>query len=227
MRASRALSLLLFALGCGYHDTPVASYHAPLPGSAGSGGMAMLPPDSAGGAGAPDALDCAPSYAISVPGARSLYRESTVGRPWVDAERDCESDGGHLVVIDDQLENDWMASIAEKTLTDSKTTNQLAWLGLGDSRVEGSFQWVTGPAVETPFWHESEPNSLYDNEDCVEVRGVGTWNDDRCDAALVYACECDETPSAARWCDTEQDTSCGDCDTVCPSDQSCDHQKCL
>ena len=68
--------------------------------------------------------------------------------------------------------------------------------------------------------------SLFDDEDCIEMRGAGTWNDDHCDATLTYVCECDGTPSAATWCDSQATESCGDCNSPCPTGQTCRNQKC-
>ncbi len=201
---------------CGRHDTPLAAYHAPSEAAA------------AGAAGAaPDELVCPASYTVTVAGLASRYREVTTGRGWVLAERDCESDGGHLVVVDGDAENAYVASFAEQAVTNVTSTHQLAWLGGGDSRTEGEFQWVTGSALTLTFWTAEEPNSLYDDEDCVEIRANAQWNDDRCNAELVYVCECDGAVSAATWCDTSLATSCGDCDTACASPQACVKQQCL
>ena len=158
--------------------------------------------------------------------AASRYKAVTTGTSWVAAALDCESDGAHLIVIDDQAENDWMASIAEQAVTDAGGSNQLAWIGLGDSRSEGEFRWITSAPTGFARWADSEPNSLYDNEDCVEIRATGDWNDDHCDAELAYACECDGSVGVDEWCDSAADVSCGDCATDCPADQSCVNQRC-
>jgi hypothetical protein len=134
-------------------------------------------------------------------------------------------------VIDSEAENAFVASIAELAVTDTASTNQLAWLGAGDSRSEGEFTWVTGGAVPTAFWSgaggsDGEPNDLYDDEDCVEIRASGGWNDDRCNAELTYLCECDGAGSAGQWCDSSLAESCGDCDTACPAGQTCVKQQC-
>ncbi len=134
-------------------------------------------------------------------------------------------DGGHLIVIDDDAENVWMATIAEAAKTDSVSSNQLAWIGLGDSGVEGEYRWVTGEPLVTPRWFPSEPNNLNEAEDCVEMRASAKWNDDRCNANLAYICECDGLPSAGEWCDTSADSTCGDCSTTCPPDQSCNNKQ--
>ncbi len=220
MKPAAVVSLALLAVACGYHDTPVATYRAPIPeqpsGEAGA----------AGAAGAPSALNCAPSYTTVVPGLTSRYREASVGQKWSDAERDCESDGGHLIVIDDGAENDWMKSIAAKSMTGNGSTNQLSWIGLGDSATEETFEWVTGAPLSLALWADAEPNDLMDDEDCVEIRALGTWNDDHCDAPLTYACECDGTPSAGLWCDSQATETCGDCNSPCPLDQTCFNSKC-
>ena len=225
---------LLLAVACGYHDTPVATYNAPLPdgsqggslagsaGAVGGGGAA-----AGGSAGTAGSLMCPDSYDITVPGLTSRYREATIGQIWVDAETDCESDGGHLIVIDDEAENTWMASIAAKAITNNKSTHELSWIGLHDQTVGGEFRWVTGTPLTLALWADMEPNSLYDDEDCVEIRAAGQWNDDRCDAPLTYVCECDGIPSAGEWCDTQSPATCGDCNTTCGPDQECIGQQCM
>jgi hypothetical protein len=211
--ASSLAAVVLAA--CGRHDTPLASYSAPSEAAAG------------GQAGAPaDDLACPASYTTAVAGLTSRYREVTTGRRWALAERDCESDGGHLIVIDSEAENAFAASFAELAVTNVTSTHQLAWLGAGDSRTEGAFYWITGSALTLAFWTAAEPNSLFDDEDCVEIRANAEWNDDRCDAELAYVCECDGAVSAAEWCDTSLTTSCGDCITACPSPQACVKQQC-
>jgi Lectin C-type domain len=229
-----ALTSAYLAVCCGIHDTPVATYRVPLPSAAGTGigvGGDAAAGDSNGGAadaGAPSELVCDPAYSLVVPGLRSRYRHSTTAKNWVVAERDCELDGGHLIIIDDDAENAWMATIAEAAVTDNVSSNQLAWIGLGDSGVETEFRWVTGGAVAAPRWDAGEPNSLHETEDCVEMRANAQWNDDRCNANLAYVCECDGIPSARQWCDTSADATCGDCSTSCPLDQSCNNkQQCM
>jgi hypothetical protein len=159
--------------------------------------------------------------------AMSRYKVVTTGQPWALAERDCESEGGHLVVVDDEAENLLVKAAAEASITDAASNYRATWIGLGDSANEGEFRWVTGAGVTLSFWSAGEPNSLYNAEDCVEVRVTGEWNDDRCDAALTYVCECDGAASAGLWCDTLANSTCGDCNTACPANQTCADQRCM
>ncbi len=246
MKAELVGCCVLVAAACGYHDTPVATYQVSLTGgsaaamtsgasgsfgNAGSGGGGGTSGDTAsagdaGSAGATAEPLCKQTYPIVVAGLTSRYKQGAARLIWVEAERDCESEGGHLIVINDEVENNWMAQIAEQSVTDSGSSNQLAWLGLGDHAKEGEFRWVTGAPVELASWFSNEPNSLNDIEDCGEMRASGLWNDDRCNAKLTYICECDALPSAAKWCDTDEVATCGDCSTACASDQTCSSQLC-
>jgi Lectin C-type domain len=222
---------LLLAVACGYHDTPVATYRARLPDLV-EGGMAAGGATSAsagGDAGAPAlaAPPCMQTYPLIPDGLTSHYRTEMTGQPWVIAERDCEAEGAHLAVVDDDAENAWLASIAALALADNKSTHQLAWLGASDQASEGNFEWVTGAPVGAPRWAAMEPNSMRSIEDCVEIRASGEWNDDRCNAPLIYICECDALLSAATWCDTDTPATCGDCSTSCAAGQSCSSQQCM
>jgi hypothetical protein len=195
--------LLWLAAACGRHDTPLASY-SPVEGVTIGGSMSVAGEPSTPDAGAPGEAGaggaagapavgpiCPDSYTVTVAGSLSRYRTVLTGQRWVDAERDCELDGAHLIVIDSAAENDWVATIAAANVTASKSTNQLAWLGATDTNTETHFRWITGSDVTLSFWNttEPEPNGLYGDEDCVEVRGTTSeWNDDRCNVALVYVC---------------------------------------
>jgi hypothetical protein len=222
---------VLCVLACGYHDTPVATYHAPLPNVAEGGTVTGGASSSGAGgdAGAPalPAPPCLQTYTIVADGLTSRYKTVTTGQVWAVAERDCESEGAHLIVVDSDAENAWLASFAALAITNNKSTHQLAWLGAGDHETEGDFEWVTGAPLVAPRWAAMEPNSLNNIEDCVEMRASGEWNDDRCNPKLTYVCECDALPSAATWCDTDTPETCGDCSTSCAPGQSCSSQQCL
>lgn len=208
------LACFALTLGCGSHVTPVAELGVPDAGAGDAGEDASREPA------------CMASYELTAEGSTSRYKMGAERAMWIDAARDCEADGAHLIVIDDAAENDWLSTIAETVITDEMSSHQLLWLGLGDSRSEGTFRWVAEREGDLMPWAADEPNSLYGDEDCVEIRAGGEWNDDRCDAELAYVCECDGIASANAYCDTAADATCGDCDTACAADQSCVNQLC-
>jgi hypothetical protein len=243
MKAALGCWLGLLVLHCGYHDTAVAVYQPPIAVGTGGGGASaeagQSPGTSEGGqsmeasagagaeSGAAPGPRCQQTYTTTVDGLSSRYKLVAPGQPWVVAERDCEADGAHLVVIDDAAEQTYLTSLAAATTTDNGSTNQLLWLGLTDQASEGSFAWVTGASVSLTHWSDGEPNNSFGGiEDCAEIRGSGDWNDDHCSARLGYVCECDGAASLELWCDTDLPATCGDCRTSCSEAQACVTQKC-
>ncbi|MDB4957569.1 MAG: hypothetical protein JWO36_5138 [Myxococcales bacterium] len=163
---------------------------------------------------------CGPAYS-SFAGVTSLYRVMLTGQLWLDAEADCESDGGHLIVIDDSNENNWLVNQLVLAAAPS------AWIGSSDHVMEGTFRWVTGAPMSFANWDVGEPNNSLSSEDCVQIYVSGVWNDSRCYAnQFVYVCECDQMPRAtpATYCDTQTSPNCGECGVVCVN--SCDLQSC-
>jgi hypothetical protein len=158
---------------------------------------------------------CGPGYA-AFPGVTSLYRIGPA-TAWLKAEADCESDGGHLIVIDDSAENAWAATNAP---------TGVAWIGSSDHVTEGTFRWVTGAPMMFTSWDPAEPNNSINSEDCAQTFSNHLWNDARCQDVLSYICECDRVAAAipSTYCDTEAITDCGACGTVCAT--GCSVQVC-
>ncbi|MDZ7848273.1 MAG: C-type lectin domain-containing protein [Owenweeksia sp.] len=65
--------------------------------------------------------------------------------------------GGHLVTISNSTEN---------SLVSSFTTKEF-WIGLADTAVEGSFEWINGEPLSYTNWASGEPN------DFKKPRGLG------------------------------------------------------
>jgi uncharacterized protein YraI len=96
------------------------------------------------------------------------YKLITEENSWLDAKIDCESQGGHLVTITSEDENDFI-----KTLADSNKV----WLGLTDELSEGTWKWITGEGLAYTNWYPGEPNDYGTGEDYVEMYIDGRWND--------------------------------------------------
>lgn len=64
------------------------------------------------------------------------------------------------------------------------------WIGLTDVQEEGTYIWMTSRTMpEYTNWEDGEPNNFHMNENCVEIRMDGTWNDDVCHSYNRYICE--------------------------------------
>uniref|UniRef100_A0A7N8X8N4 C-type lectin domain-containing protein n=1 Tax=Mastacembelus armatus TaxID=205130 RepID=A0A7N8X8N4_9TELE len=77
------------------------------------------------------------------------YLEShKVKKNWPDSRADCVSRGADLVVIDNQEEQDAF------------------WVGLTDSKAEGTWVWINN-VTEVEYWMDGEPNNMGQvGEDC-------------------------------------------------------------
>ena len=96
---------------------------------------------------------------------------------WANAEANAIGLGGHLVTINDALEETWLRA--------NFSTTTRFWIGFNDAAVEGTFVWSSGEAVTYTNWNPpSEPNDapsggVNDGEDFAVLNWVssGEWND--------------------------------------------------
>ncbi len=183
------LSLAMGSAGCFFDEAGVEL--TPGPGADG----APAEPD-AGRADAADAgaaadarvdFNCPAPYQPATVNGRTSYRIRNNPSSWTDAESDCESDGPgiHLAVIDDAV---------ELHALDDATNVANLWVGVSDRNTGGVFLRVTGGPADFLPWTAGEPNDQGFGEDCVELVGAGI-NDEGCDDAQAYICECDGVPA--------------------------------
>ncbi|EDL41705.1 mannose-binding protein C isoform X1 [Mus musculus] len=78
---------------------------------------------------------------------------------------------------------------AEENSAIQKVAKDIAYLGITDVRVEGSFEDLTGNRVRYTNWNDGEPNNTGDGEDCVVILGNGKWNDVPCSDSFLAICE--------------------------------------
>jgi len=130
-------------------------------------------------------------------GANNYLFVNTV-KTWAQASTACSGVGGglqgyHLVVINDQAEEDFLDS-QEASLGLTKW-----WIGYSDQATEGVWQWTGGFSTFTK-WKIGQPDNL-NNQDCAVDRSGGTtepssWSDEGCGTNHVFVCE-SETPEIA------------------------------
>ncbi len=94
----------------------------------------------------------------------SEYYLSDSASIWTDAKAICEANGGHLVVINSQEENEFVRGAIE---------NNIVHIGLTDQMVEGSYEWVNGESLTF--------NNLENNPDGMDYGLMyfwenGAWN---------------------------------------------------
>ncbi|KAM5214507.1 C-type lectin domain family 10 member A-like [Hipposideros larvatus] len=115
----------------------------------------------------------------------SCYWFSRTGKPWPEAEKYCQLENAHLVVIN---------SREEQNFVQEHTGSSYTWMGLSDP--EGIWKWVDGTEYETNFknWKPGQPDDWHGHglgggEDCAHFHSDGRWNDDVCQRPYRWICE--------------------------------------
>ncbi|XP_072244519.1 asialoglycoprotein receptor-like 1 isoform X2 [Leuresthes tenuis] len=122
---------------------------------------------------------------------RSCYLLSTNSLSWSKAEEQCKSQRGHLVVLNNVEELDYISRIVDISYD--------YWIGLVERQHEGQWSWVDGTDFSsTPtFWDVGQPDDWdfrENGEDCGQFhksarRKRKRWNDADCSLLYRYICE--------------------------------------
>lgn len=67
--------------------------------------------------------------------------------------------------------------------------NKAAFLGMTDSKKEGTFVYPSGEPLVYSNWVSGEPNNAGGVENCVEMFTNGKWNDKNCGEQRLVVCE--------------------------------------
>jgi len=100
--------------------------------------------------------------------------------PWIDAEAEAVSLGGHLATIRDGAEQEWVKSTFRPL---AGVADPRLWIGLNDAADEDLFVWASGEAVTFTEWAAGEPSNSGGVENYVVIRRAssgapdGAWND--------------------------------------------------
>ena len=117
------------------------------------------------------------------------YGLSASAKTWAEAKADCEANGGHLVTISDEKEQN-----AVQKLFSYESVSE-AWIGATDETTEGEWTWCTGEEFSYTNWASGKP----DNENEGDYVGIYTdgfgWNDWDSSKIVKYICEWEELPS--------------------------------
>ncbi|KAG7241398.1 hypothetical protein INR49_025598 [Caranx melampygus] len=121
----------------------------------------------------------------------SCYLLSHSTATWSKAEELCLAQGGHLLVLNNVEELDYISSVVEPRYA--------IWIGLVERQQEGHWTWVDGTDFNsTPtYWDDGQPDdwALRENgEDCGQLHGSAErkrrlWNDADCTLQYRYICE--------------------------------------
>ena len=116
------------------------------------------------------------------------YKLHHTRKSWAQAYAVCELEGGKLVQIKSQAENDKVVQYAVKRGIEFGAI----WLGFNEPANNGKWFWQPDmEPLKFDAWDKTQPNDLY-GQDCgsmwvyEEVRGG--WNDDECQEKFPFVC---------------------------------------
>ena len=103
------------------------------------------------------------------------YAPTDSSLTWSQTEAYAQAFGGHLAMINDAAENEWIRT------TFSASFGNL-WIGFTDQVTEGTFLWSSGQAASYTNWASGQPNNYDDwwggsDANCAVFQTDGNWND--------------------------------------------------
>ena len=123
---------------------------------------------------------CETPWVLETTGCYQYIKDATAS--FDNAQADCVTRGGHLVVEDKQDE----FLVVATGMAPLSDTDRF-WIGLHDPPPDdNTFVWVTGLRLVDPHWAGTEPSN---SGDCVNSRNDGIWGDRNCAELKWYACE--------------------------------------
>ena len=100
------------------------------------------------------------------------YELYNTAMPWKQAYKFCEQQGGHLVTINSEEEQNFICELIPDV------TNNLIWAGATDLYSEGNWKWITGERMNYTNWSENQPDDCDNNEDYLMInKNTYKWND--------------------------------------------------
>ncbi|XP_041863015.1 L-selectin-like [Melanotaenia boesemani] len=142
------------------------------------------------------------------------YHFSEEALNWTKARELCQTNFTDMVVIQNQLENDYIVS-----LLPNKTGSPYYWIGITKKQLNEPWTWVGNNStwVGEHSWALNEPNNNHVTEFCVEIYvntgpNRGKWNDEKCSnkkQAVCFKAQCNSTSCERGRCqETIGNTTC-------------------
>ena len=128
-------------------------------------------------------------YTFAANSLGDLFYKTYDKMPYVNAKRQCESDGAFLAIPRSEAENDFITGLLP---------NQNMWIGINDIEREGRYVAVDGGDIPYTNWYPGEPNNHrhggwcgFCDEDGVMIYVGGnrkTWNDSAVRFSYKFIC---------------------------------------
>ena len=118
------------------------------------------------------------------------YYISNDASRWDDAQLDCEANGGHLVVVNDLAENNFIQNAIDPA-------SGSIWTGLNTVSSQGVFNWINGDPTSFFNWRSGEPNGNGIDNAARLLKSSGEWTDRNISYLYEYVMEipCSSAPT--------------------------------
>ncbi|XP_029298592.1 immune-related, lectin-like receptor 4 [Cottoperca gobio] len=126
----------------------------------------------------------------------NCYYFSTIKLNWKESRRQCQHQGGDLVKIDSNKEQEFLKLELSKKIVEDEDK---FWIGLTDSKEEKKWLWPDNSPLSLSFWSANEPDNWMghnpEGEDCVRMgerassADLKSWFDNSCKVPHKRICE--------------------------------------
>jgi len=128
---------------------------------------------------------CPTGYQALVQGNNNCYKLVQTAMAWQDAEKQCMSEGGHLVSIHSAFEN-----TALSTLASGGNANANTWIGFNNMNSPNTFTWTDQTNNQFNSWAPGQPNNAMH---CAQQNGKSAtppsmWMTADCSMAQQFIC---------------------------------------
>ncbi|CAB3993328.1 Hypothetical predicted protein [Paramuricea clavata] len=115
---------------------------------------------------------------------KNCYKYFQLSKSWPAAQYMCRNNGGDLVSIADDLEQDFAMFYF------SNIPRTWLWIGLHDRGDEGGYEWSDYSPLTYVNWMRNQPNDVGQTQNCVVMDSRdGRWYDWRCGAMYSFVCK--------------------------------------
>ncbi|KAI4878131.1 hypothetical protein NFI96_011076 [Prochilodus magdalenae] len=113
------------------------------------------------------------------------FRHFSGSLDWSSAEQYCVVEGGHLVSIHSDSEN----QLVKALIRSIEGRDAPTWIGLSDCQQRNTWIWTDGSGYVYSKWNNDEPNHSQ-GECCVHINwgNEKNWNDDPCRHTYPFVC---------------------------------------
>lgn len=118
------------------------------------------------------------------------YSYSEMKMNWTQGRKWCQTHFTDMVVIQNQIENDYLVSILP-----NRTRSPYYWIGITRQHKNETWTWVGNNStwIGEQSWAANEPNNNDVTEFCVEIyvnmgQNRGKWNDEKCALSKYPVC---------------------------------------